>query len=97
MAEYRLSVEADRDIYEIAKYTLDHWSETQAQRYVQGLEALFQRLCDNPRLGKTSDDIRPGCFRHLYRSHMVFFKRSRESGILIVRVLHAQMDFVRHL
>ena len=97
MADYRLSEEADRDIYEIAQYTLEHWSEAQAQRYVYGLESAFQRLCDNPRLGKASDDVRTGYFRHRYRSHMIFFKRSDDDNVTIVRVPHGRMDFVRHL
>jgi toxin ParE1/3/4 len=49
-----------------------------------------------PQLGAASDDIRPGYLRRRYRSHMVFYKRS-DADILIVRVLHARMDYLRHL
>lgn len=96
MAEYRLSEEADRDIFEIARYTLQTWSEDQVDRYVMGLDGALQRLAENPRLGRASEDIRAGYFRRRYRSHMIFYKKT-DFGILVVRVLHAQMDFIRHL
>jgi len=96
MPDYRLSEEADRDIYAIALYTLENWNEAHADRYIIGLHNTFQRLAAKPRLGIRCDDIRPGYFRRRYRSHMVFYKEA-QNGILIVRVLHAQMDYLRHL
>ncbi len=96
MPDYRLSKRADRDIFEIARYTVETWDETQAGRYLSGLHDAFQSLAGQPQLGIASDDIRPGYFRRRYRSHMIFYKRS-EDGILVVRVLHARMDYLRHL
>ncbi len=96
MPDYRLSGEADSDLFEIARYTLETWDEAQTDRYLTGLHELFQKLAMKPQLGMASDDIRPGYLRRRYRSHMAFYKRSG-AGILIVRVLHVRMDFLRHL
>jgi len=96
MPDYRLSVAADRDIFEIARYTLETWDEAQAERYLTGLHEAFRTLALKPHVGIASDDLRPDYFRRRYRSNMVFYRRS-DDGILIVRVLHARMDYLRHL
>ncbi len=96
MADYRLTAEADRDIFEIARFTLETWDEVQTDRYLNGLHDTFRELANEPTLGTKSDDIRPSYFRRRYRSHMIFYKTSR-AGILIVRVLHVRMDYLRHL
>ena len=96
MPDYRLSAEADRDIFEIARYTLETWDEAQTERYLTGLHDALLALALRPDAGIASDDLRPGYFRRRYRSHMVFYKRS-DDGILVVRVLHARMDYLRHL
>ena len=96
MADYRLSREADNDISAIAHYTLEAWTEAQADRYVLGLHATLERLAANPHLGMACDDLRPGYRRRRYRSHMVFYKLV-DGDILVVRILHAQMDYLQHL
>ena len=96
MADYRLSEAADRDISEIARYTLETWGEAQTDRYRLGMQRAFERISRNPKLGISSENIRPGTFRYRYQRHVVFYKPTRE-GILIIRVLHTQMDYIRHL
>lgn len=96
MASYRLSNEADADITAIAEYTLANWSEAQVDQYLLGLHEKLQRLPGNPSSGKSVDDLKPGYLRYRYRRHMIFYKGAPD-GIFVVRVLHAQMDFLRHL
>lgn len=96
MPDYRLTEAADRDVFDIAHYTLENWDEAQVDRYLLGLDAAFGRLSRNPSLGKASETARAGYLRYRYRSHVIFYKRLRK-GILIVRILHAQMDYLRHL
>jgi len=96
MTEYRLSAEAERDLYAIAAHSLETWGEAPAQRYLSNLHSLLERLARNPRLGVASDHIRPGYFRRRYESHMIFYTRS-QNGITVIRVLHGQMDFLQHL
>jgi toxin ParE1/3/4 len=96
MAENRLSAEADRDLYDIAVYTLDNGGLAQAERYVTRLHRLLERLAQNPRLGVASDHIRPGYFRRRYQGHMIFYTLSR-NGITVIRVLHGQADYLQHL
>ncbi len=74
----------------IAAYTLRTWGEDQAIHYIDGLEACCRRLADNPALGRTSDDVRPGLRRMECGRHVVFH-RLDAGGILISRILHQSM------
>lgn len=95
MRSYRLSVRADGDIAEIADYTIKKFGIDQARLYRDGLERSFQLLADDPTRGKSAADFGPNLRRMNYESHVIFFVPER-AGILVVRVLHQQMDFQRH-
>lgn len=95
MADFLLSRRADADLGEIADYTIAEFGIEQARRYRDGLRTCFQTLADNPRLGRSADDIHPGLRRFEHESHVVFFV-PREGGVLIVRVLHGRMEVTRH-
>ncbi len=60
------------------------------------LHRAFDRLAEFPDIGRHASNIHPGYWQMDFTSHAIFY-RSIESGILIVRVLHARMDFARHL
>ena len=95
MARYRLSNRAFADIVDIGKYTIERFGIEQARRYRDRLEDALQMLADNPKRGRPAEHIAPGLKRSNYQSHAVFY-RLEARGILIVRVLHQQMDFERH-
>ena len=95
MPKYRLSKRAYADIVGIGDYTIERFGIEQARRYRDRLEDALRALADNPNRGRPADDIALGLRRWNYQSHAVFF-RLEARGILIVRVLHQQMDFERH-
>lgn len=92
---YRLSVEASTDLDSILDYSFINFGVNVMMKYHKSLENCFEILDDNPDLGTEVDHIRPDylCFQH--RSHLIFFKKRKE-GILIVRLLHANMNAPRH-
>lgn len=95
MAEFRLSARADADLGEIADYTIEAFGIDQARNYRDGLLACFQSLAENPRIGRDAEELAPFLRRYEHRSHVVFYQ-PRESGVLIVRILHGSMDMPRH-
>lgn len=66
------------------------WGEEQAIRYIGDLEACCLMLADNPALGRSCDDVRPGLRRMESAQHVVFY-RDAIAGILISRILHPRM------
>ncbi len=95
MRNYRISVRADGDIAGIADYTIKTFGIAQARLYRVGLEDSFQLLADDPTKGKSAEEFAPNLRRWNYKSHAIFFV-PEQAGILVVRVLHLQMDFRRH-
>lgn len=88
---YRISSRAEKDLSEIADYTIEVFGEAQAKTYWDGLEQAFQMLAKHRRRGQELEHIHHGLRRWPYQSHIVYYIPEAE-GILIVRVLHQRMD-----
>jgi toxin ParE1/3/4 len=93
---YRLSKLARLDLIDIADYTVDTWSPEQAQRYLDSLEAYFNRLVRAPRIGRPCNRIRPGYRRIEHEKHVILY-RADHDGVFISRVLHQRMLPSLHL
>jgi toxin ParE1/3/4 len=90
MAAFRFSRRAEADMLSIGEYTLRTWGKAQTARYLTELEVFCRTLADNPALGRTCDEVRPGLRRLEHGMHVVFYRQDR-SGILISRILHLSM------
>ena len=98
MAKYRLTKKAAEDLYKIWSYTVDTWSEKQAEKYYSRLLAAFERIAAKPlSCGKAYDILYQGLRGEHIGRHIVFYFVKDRDGVLIVRVLHEKMDFWRHL
>jgi toxin ParE1/3/4 len=95
LAAFRFSRRAESDLLSIGDYTLRTWGKGQAARYIRKLEMCCQALADNPALGRSCDDVRPGLRRLEHGKHVVFYRRERD-GILVSRILHHSMLPGRH-
>lgn len=91
-----LSPRAEDDVRDIWRYTAETWSEHRAQTYVDGLFDMMEALAAEPHHGRAADEIAEGLLRRACASHVIFY-RAIDGGVLIVRVLHARMDFPAHL
>ena len=97
MAKYDITKEAAEDLYRIWEYTVDTWSEQQADTYYALLEAGMNEVADAPeRIGKPFDEICPGLRAYHVRRHMLFYILGENGRVLIVRILHEKMDYARH-
>ncbi len=90
-----LSDKASTDLDFILDYSIINFGPNVMFEYHKSLEKCFATLDDFPDMGRQVDYIRSDylCFQH--RSHLVFYKKIKE-GILIVRLLHKNMDAQRH-
>jgi toxin ParE1/3/4 len=91
MSRYRLSVDAERDIEGIIRFTIERWGWDQAERYASDLHAAFELLARHPALGRRIDHLRAGYRRFEHGSHSVYYRAS-EDGVTIVRLLHRRMQ-----
>ena len=82
---------AEEDLENIWFYTLDQWGSAQADTYLDEIKAAISHLGNNPRLGKSRENVRTGYRSFQINRHVVFYKVAT-STIQIVRVLHAHQD-----
>jgi toxin ParE1/3/4 len=96
MSRYYLRPGAENDLEHIWRYSIEHWGEARAERYMSDLRKALERAAEAPSAGR---QVKIGA-RMLYvrraGSHRIFY-RETERGIEVLRVLHARMDFARAL
>ena len=78
MADLLFSNKAVEDLTDIWNYTVETWSETQA---------------DSPHpLGKEYAEIMEGLFGYRTGKHIIFYRSASERAVEVVRILHERMD-----
>jgi toxin ParE1/3/4 len=95
-SSYTLSEKASADIAEIAHSSAAQWGMERAERYIVALHQTCLALVDYPDTGRDARDIRHGYMRIESGSHVIFYL-TRNAGVLVIRLLHQRMDFMRHL
>ena len=95
----RVQEGASRRLDEIYRYTRDRWGAAQAERYLTGLFAAFERIEAHgvaSRPVPAEFGVEGYVFR--YERHFVYWRRLANGDIGIVTVLHErmhQMDRIR--
>ena len=91
--EYELSELARSNVKEIARYTIDHFGEAQADEYLDGLFYSFDLLTDNPKMGRNvHSDLSGNLRRFTYRSHYVIYEiRGNVIRIATIRNLRQKL------
>jgi toxin ParE1/3/4 len=91
MNSIRLTPKAKADLDDIWEYTVKQWDVDQAETYMRALDATFNLLALNPRLGRNIDDIRNGYFKFPTASHILIY-RLKKAQVEVVRILHKSSD-----
>ena len=97
MAKYELTNKAVADLNGIWEYTVENWSENQADRYYDMLLEICQDIADNPELGKNYEGIKSDLFGLKVNRHVIFYRKSKVNSIEITRILHERMDLKRRI
>lgn len=101
----RLASSAERDFFEIVKWSADKFGQQQATAYAETLSLAIGALADGPEVlgAKRRDEIGNGIMTlHVARQgrkgrHFVVFRVGGVSTIDVLRLLHDSMDLVRHV
>lgn len=94
--QYKLSQLAQSHLRKVKNYTVENFSELQWRNYKDILLSGFQRLADNPALGRSCDEIYPNGFYFLIGKHKAYFT-IEDDFILIVAVLGQSQIPQNHL
>lgn len=92
---YKLSALAAEDFASIYEYTLLNFGVLQADSYTDDLERAFLLLSKTPLMGYNCSGLGHGLRRHDHQQHAIFYQ-IRENDIFVIRILHQQMDSMKH-
>ncbi|WP_236555944.1 type II toxin-antitoxin system RelE/ParE family toxin [Alcanivorax sp. S71-1-4] len=82
---------AESDLVEIWMYTCGEWGLDQADKYLDQLGEGMKQLINHPSLGADYAHVFSG-YRRLQVEHHAVFYQVLELEVLVVRVLHEDMD-----
>ncbi|AJD46464.1 toxin, ParE-ParD toxin-antitoxin system [Isoalcanivorax pacificus W11-5] len=91
MLKLSVTPKAESDLVGIWMYTCEEWGVDQADKYLDQLEGGMKQLINHPSLGADYAHVFPG-YRRLQVEHHAVFYQVFELEILVVRVLHEEMD-----
>jgi len=92
MKAFELTREAKDDLRKIARFTEKRWGRDQRLLYIKQFDDVFHLLAEAPALGKKCDYIKTGYRKFPQGSHILFYREVSKSKIIIIRILHKNMD-----
>ena len=93
MTELRFTRKAVEDLSDIWRYTVERWSEEQADRYYGLLVATCRKIAASTvPIGRRYEQIAEGLYGFRVGRYILFYRMESDRIILIVRILHERMD-----
>jgi len=96
MVNYQLSKRAEKDLGNIAVYTIQNFGIRQARLYRDGLFKTFDMICEFPMIGSDQNHIKKNVRRQAYESHAIYYRVDTKT-IFILRILGPGEDPLRHI
>ncbi|WP_286912564.1 type II toxin-antitoxin system RelE/ParE family toxin [Flavobacterium sp. UBA4197] len=97
MAKFYLTNKAVEDLGDIWNYTVETWSENQAEIYYSLIIDSFQELASKPNQGKSYDVVERNVLGYKTGQHVIFHRIVTEREIEVIRISHGMMDMKNHL
>lgn len=85
------------DLNDIWNYTVEEWSEKQADRYYASIKFACTQIGINPELGKEYEEIKSNVYGLRTGKHIIFYQIISEQEIEILRILHERMDLINRM
>ena len=98
MPGYELTTLAEKDMRDIARYTIDTWGIEQAERYEALLSKRFQEIAQGIITPKIFSKRRPDLLFTYCEHHYIFYwqPEGRPKSVILA-VLHERMDLIQRL
>ncbi|ESU24558.1 plasmid stabilization system [Flavobacterium limnosediminis JC2902] len=92
MGKYHFTNKAQDDLINIWDYTVEEWSQNQAEKYYNLIIASCIDLANNPQFGKSYEIISLNILGYKCGEHIIFYREISKNEIEIIRILHGMMD-----
>ena len=96
MTGYRLTKDAQSDLIEIRRYTVQEWGAAQSQKYLSELRKTIRLLAETPSLGKARPEVGLKVLSFPYVSHVIYYV-VYEQLLVVLAVLHKRMVPLNHM
>lgn len=97
MASYTLTNKAVLDLSAIWEYTVDTWSERQADKYYFMLLETCQDIAIGKVSGKNYPEISAEILGFRAGQHILFYRKLDHDIVEIARILHTQTDLTKRI
>lgn len=97
MSKYIINEKALEDINKIWIYTAENWPEEQAVRYYNLIFSEIEYIVTNFKIARDFGNIRKNYRCWKVKSHIIFFKKTKDNEIEVIRILHERMDIENQL
>lgn len=92
MAKLKFTNNAVKDLSDIWNYTVDTWSESQADKYYKLIISACASIAKKPQIGKAYPEIYKDLKGKITSKHIIFYRELEDHTIEITRILHERMD-----
>ena len=90
---FDIKKKAQEDLENIWLFTIEKWSQEQADRYINLIFDEIAFLCKNPLIGNDISDVRKNYRFVKVKAHLIFYRfNKKHSKIEVIRILHERMD-----
>ena len=97
MKQYELTKDAEKDLREIARYTLNKWGKEMLYEYRGGLEKTFQKIGSHNVSKKSFSKEFPKLLVSRYKFHYIFYLSEDLEKPVIIGIIHEKRDIVNRL
>lgn len=97
MAKFKFTNDAVKDLSDFWSYTVETWSESQADKYYKLIINSCSAIAKKPQIGKIYSEIYPDLKGKLISKHIIFYRVMEDQSIEITRILHERMDLKNKL
>lgn len=88
---------AIKDLEEIWVYTYNNWTLEQADRYYEAIINEINFISNHHKIGKSVDYIKKDYRVAEVKSHLIFYKINKQKILIVIRILHKNMDIENRL
>lgn len=97
MGKLKFSRKAVSDLEDSWEYTVNTWSETQAEKYYRFFMDACKEIAVNPKSGRSYGQISPRLFGVNPGRHIIFYLVDEQGNTEVIRILHQQMDLKQRM
>ena len=97
MAKFKFTNNAVKDLSDIWSYTVETWSESQADKYYKLIISACSTIAQKQQIGKSYQEVYKDLKGKLTSKHIIFYRVLEDQTIEITRILHERMDLKNKL